>query len=126
MTHTPGPWRFTPFLGEPGDLEKMRELGMKPPMACTNEGQRYVMAGEGDGVKRVALVDLQVEAKRNARYQTEDPERDANARLIAAAPSMLETLEALERDFERRFAGGGGKISEQLRAVIAQAKGKQA
>ena len=48
-----------------------------------------------------------------------DPEvRQANARLIAAAPDMLAALEGLIHDFDRL------KAEEIARAAIAKAKGE--
>jgi hypothetical protein len=121
MTHTPGPWFYRPILGEPEDIEKMREFGMEPVQAMTNEGQRYVMAPD----KRVCLVDMQCEGvKRNERHKSIDAERDANARLIAAAPELLKALrELVDEHFAPKYATGErrAQLWENARAAIAKA-----
>lgn len=50
-------------------------------------------------------------------------EAEANARLIAAAPELLETLERLTYEAERR-AGVPKHFIAQARAAIAKAEGK--
>jgi hypothetical protein len=130
MTHTPGPWFYRPILGEPEDVEKMREFGMEPVQAMTNEGQRYVMAPD----KRVCLVDMQCEGvKRNERHKSGDAERDANARLIAAAPDCLaackETLDWIESEWALPSGNYENptirEIAKQLSAAIAKAEGNE-
>lgn len=72
--YTPRPWSFGKF--------------------ATNDGQRAVMAGSEPDRKRVALVDCQTEHKRGKGYDVNCPEREANARLISAAPEMHQWLTA--------------------------------
>jgi hypothetical protein len=62
---TPGPWAVS-------------KLGM------TNQGGKPIASEE----KRVAVADLQTEVKRSEAWKAECAERDANAQLIAAAPTM--------------------------------------
>ena len=55
-----------------------------------------------------------------------DGEMDANARLIAAAPSMLAALEAVvthHADFENMTAEAAAAM-RQARAIVRQAKGE--
>ena len=63
------------------------------------------------------------------------PERESNARLIAAAPDMLAALEAicehaneawaaLDHDYHEVLAGNLGDAVDQARATIAKAKGE--
>lgn len=66
--HTPGPWSV-------GSL-------------TLNDGAIAVRAEEG----RVALVECLTDFKRGEGHSVIAPVRDANARLIAAAPEMLEAL----------------------------------
>ena len=72
--HTPGPWAVKPYRGEHGFAsEHFRQI----------DGQGW------DALARVVV--------RMAGGEFDSPEGAANARLIAAAPDMLEALEkALE------------------------------
>jgi hypothetical protein len=124
MTHTPGPWTFRPFMGGDEHIAQLASVDLKPTKALTNEGQRYVMAAES----RVALVDMQAEVKKTERWHADDAERDANARLIAAAPDLLEALKAMldtghmcgyDCEMDKSCP-----IGEQARAAIAKAEGK--
>lgn len=94
--HTPGPYFFREYAQDAEDLEQMRGLGMKPTRMLTNEGQVALMAGEGDDVKRIALIDCQTRYKRGEGYKTECAERDANAALFAAATDLLDAAQKLE------------------------------
>ena len=89
--HTPGPWEFSIYGQEPEMIEKTRAAGIEPVRMLTNEGQAVVTANHG----QVALVACQSEYKRGKGHLAECSERDANARLIAAAPDLLAALEAL-------------------------------
>ena len=55
-------------------------------------------------------------------------EAEANAHLIAAAPEMLEALEWLMEEFDRRELGGEavfcGSDMSQVRTVIRKARGE--
>ena len=55
-------------------------------------------------------------------------EAEANAHLIAAAPEMLEVLEWLAEEFDRRDLGDGAMFCdsdiEQVRAAIRKARGE--
>lgn len=86
---TPGPWSYNPWMQGPDEIENIKSLGLRPIRKLTNEGQAIVMAGD----TRVALVDCQAEFKRGKGHETDCEERDANARLIAAAPDMLGVLQ---------------------------------
>lgn len=50
-----------------------------------------------------------------------EPERTANARLIAAAPELLEALEALLADHEKYCEHGSFESADAARAAIAKA-----
>jgi hypothetical protein len=92
VMHTPGPWHCPLFHGRPQDIEQQRKLGLSPVPALMNDGARIIMTDAGEDTKRVALVDCQTMYKRGTGHQTECAERDANARLIAAAPDLLAAL----------------------------------
>lgn len=113
--HTSGPWAVT-------------SIGF-----LTNDGQSAVMGvnAEGEPV-RIALVDMQrQDVKRVQEWKAEDAERDANMRLIAAAPELLEALEAaIECGMVPvSSAKDGGAVAyarqvvvaDQIRAAIAKA-----
>jgi hypothetical protein len=70
--HTPGPWALMDF-GAYGDFEGRSQVVMSEPLS-------------GDNPFRIAVV--HVSAKR-------DDQGAANARLIAAAPHLLEALQGL-------------------------------
>lgn len=98
--HTPGPWRVT-------DCGVRAHGGY---IAHTNSVMRYPDQEE--------------------RYAFEVAQRDADKRLIAAAPDLLEALEDLESDIAGRFdmedpsTNPGIKFAiEAARAAIAKARG---
>lgn len=71
-----------------------------------NDGATVVMGNfaDEDDRTRVALVDCKTPYKRGTGYMAQCAERDANARLIAAAPEMLEALK-LAREYVVRVHG---------------------
>ena len=114
MSHTPGPWEYNKFSQSAEDLEAMAKFGIKPTMLLTNEGQAIVMAGDD----RVALVDCHTPYKRGQGYKTECEIREANARLIAAAPDLLAAFHYLIAHVPAL-----GNVPE-IRAAIDKAEGK--
>lgn len=110
--HTPGPWDAGgSFL--------------------TNDGQKAIMT-VGDDRVRVALVDRHAVAKRGQGYLIECPVRNANARLIAAAPDLLDACDMSINTLLGCCVAGGGVDDRstmlatiaQLRSAIAKALGK--
>jgi hypothetical protein len=87
-THTPAPWVFRKYLVSDADRALMEANGMKVPRALTNDGGVPIIGPE----RRVAVVDAQIDYKRGKGHEVECAERDANARLIAAAPDLLSAL----------------------------------
>ena len=98
--HTPGPWRIS---GE---------------SATTVQADYRAINSEGGVLIARAL------GYPNSGYFPSDDEATANARLIAAAPELLESL---ERCFNIMNNGGTWSIEDQAaaRAAIAKAKGEQ-
>lgn len=88
-THTPGPWLIKKRHDEP-------------------EYSNSILSVEADGKDFVDSV--------ATLYGCEDPEKLANARLIAAAPELLEALLAI---YDRHNA----ETMAQARAAIAKATG---
>lgn len=115
--HTPGPWNFKVWMTSDEDTERALSVGLQPVRALTNEGQRFIMAPH----YRVALVDCQTDFKRGKGYQTDCAERDANARLIAAAPELLDACNRAEWWFST--IPNGQAMRDVMRAVIAKATG---
>ena len=85
--HTPGPWRVP--MGE-------FDLG--------NDGSRRIMsdATTPDGRTRIGTADSRIErierGKNKTPYDAPDPERDANALLMRAAPDMLAALRTAQAE----------------------------
>ena len=114
--HTKGPW--TAHVGQFDYAD--------------NVGSRPVTFGEDDNVGRVCVVSAIAERKRSTPYNAPDLERDANARLIAAAPDLLEALKALLEHIEIEFEGAEDAADaygitadmDRARAAIAKATGE--
>jgi hypothetical protein len=74
-------WHLSPLFTEHGMTD--------------NNGSVIILAGDAGDPYPVAHALLTVEAKRGQKHTVQDPVRDANARLIAAAPELLATLKML-------------------------------
>ena len=99
--HTPGPWSLSPSFDR---IERRVQHGDNPPLVW----------GIASGINS-AHPDYMPRA-----------EQIANARLIAAAPELLEALEAVLPDLEHYVATHGPGPDKRLaiaRAAIAKAKG---
>ena len=135
VQHTPGPWEL---LGAMNNVYS--ERGIKNASGMTAyENDRW----------HIAQIGTVTRCKETAQFE-EIPEKElmANARLIAAAPELLEALEALEVLTSCALSGdesrllivglGGSKVEDKLftrcdditaafeaaRAAIAKAKGE--
>lgn len=95
--HTPGPWRE----GEGGMLSRLNVWA----------GAAYQIAQ----VKRFPAADV-------VRQIRADAEAEANARLIAAAPELLEACNQAVWQYEKL---GESKGMKMMRAAIAKAEGRQ-
>lgn len=94
-SHTPGPWKIDRYFPSRRPFGISQDLGNKPGKAVTTSGGF-------------------------ARKSTDEAE--ANARLIAAAPDMLEALEYI---CEAEWDGiNEPPWAERARAAIAKAKGE--
>lgn len=102
--HTPGPWKLETVRTQSGICHK---IGPFPPKA------HHVHS-----LPRHACL----YADYPSSFDPADQELEANARLISAAPDMLEALENLEND--------NGSIPDHawnmVQAAIAKARGEQA
>jgi hypothetical protein len=107
--HTPGPWRIGQF-------------------GLTNDGESPILSDHADVL--ICAVTCQTPFKRGKGWRTECETREANARLIAAAPEMLEALESAESCIVTFVAvngwpepNGSRDILNEVQAAIARAKG---
>lgn len=106
--HTSGPWELSP----------LHLSGM-----YLSDGGAAVLA---DGL-RVALVDIQSKPKRGEGGKAKCPIRDANARLIVAAPDLLAACQRLVKNAECTCAEGGPGFTCDVcegRAAIRKATGE--
>jgi hypothetical protein len=104
--HTPGPWKL-------GTLD------------ITPFGTGLSMGIDAEGHGELAMVvwqmeDDQIEGKQSLQCE-------ANAKLIAAAPDLLEALELMliTRENERGLRGQDSPLHDRARAAIAKARGQQ-
>jgi hypothetical protein len=105
--HTPGPWRFA--LNDDG----------KPWLL--NSGYAIVAFGaeSSEDGGQICEVSVQSKPKRGEGWKHSCPVRDANARLIAAAPDLLEALQYV-------LSAHGEQLTdafEQAHKAIAKATG---
>ncbi len=123
--YTKGEWVFRVWGQEPVTIDGMAIPGTR---MLTNDGGAPIVC---DG-RRIVVVDAQAKSKRGEAWKVECAERDANARLIAAAPDLLELLSdsVLDLEFFVALAGTNGydqraeDASQRLtriRAAIAKA-----
>lgn len=111
--HTPAPWEYSLYSEDAETIEKYRKHGVEPTLKLTNEGQAVIMSGD----QRIALVDCHAEYKRGHGHKTICPIREANARLMAAAPDLLEALEDMLKMPD-------DCAIERAQAAIAKARGQ--
>lgn len=99
----------------------MEKLGMSPAEKMGNNGERYVTHGDG----LICEVAATERPKKGKGYGHADSVRDANARLIAAAPDLLEA--ANEMLSVCQLQGSDSMKTtlamQKLRAAIAKAEG---
>jgi len=105
MAHTPGPWDWEPE----GDGEN-----------CASEPYVYAQnVDHRDGKQPLIALCYVPTSLQNRYYGVDvDSEEVANARLIAAAPELLEALENC-----LGFVVAHPQFTEDLRNLIAKAKG---
>jgi hypothetical protein len=95
--HTPGPW-----------------------VRCT-EAPKIIMSGSFiDGHQ--GYIVCSVSGNDNSGFYVNEEEAEANARLISAAPELLEALEGVERLCSQSgYVGVNGQYLKVVRAAIAKA-----
>jgi hypothetical protein len=70
------------------------------------------------------IVVAKVHCSEHDTYSEEDAERDANGKLMAAAPDLLAACEAALQLYDGMTASKNAATGVQLRAAIAKATGK--
>lgn len=133
--HTPGPWAISIIGGEespaPEGLTEAQRQRWDAIMAQQrrpfrhNDGSFNIIAGQGDERFPVATAVLRVEKKRGQSHTIEDPEAEANARLIAAAPELLEALKETVAQLRQSPIAWADPILK-AEAVIAKVEGRKA
>lgn len=113
--HTPGPWAIR-FYATDDSPEELARLGLKPVRLLDNAGGMAVSTENG----RIALVECQASYKRGQGHAAECAERDANARLIAAAPDLLTMIRIAASQLETGV--DPLQVAQQCRAAIAKAE----
>lgn len=84
-------------MNEHEDFEKLKKLGIDPTPMMGNNGERYITGPDGG----LAHVLPTVQPKRGKGYGHVDEERDANARLIAAAPAYANAWALVPPDVKK-------------------------
>ena len=99
--HTPGPWEVKPYAWQRGNVSVFApKFGRAPYGACV----AYTPCSDGVGGAEGAL---------------------ANARLIAAAPELLEALKRIDEMCAAPPNFSDATMQEIARAAIAKAEGGQ-
>jgi len=139
QTHTPTPWIFAKWAMTDEQNAEAIKHGLTPVQRMGNNGERYVSDADGSPI---ALVMPRTAPKRGKGYGHVDPERDANAHLIAAAPDLLAACKIALRlmrehghthdnpiqeptcDYlDTKDTGESAPLSEVLAAAIRKAEG---
>ncbi|MBH3372915.1 MULTISPECIES: hypothetical protein [Pseudomonas] len=104
--HTPGPWLLETIQTSVGICHR---IGPFPPRRPDDETVRHAC----------------LYADYPSACNPADKELEANARLIAAAPDLLEALEGVERLCSQSgYVGVNGQYLKVVRAAIAKARVK--
>lgn len=130
MSHTPGPWSYRNAVGAGLQIEATLPAGFRGSAICRTAGERIrTMLFELRKQTTVQIADEQW-----VQFSTNewDEMQEANARLISAAPELLEACksvlavgECLEKpDDENQRIYLGKRTIEKLRAAISKAEGK--
>lgn len=97
LPYTRGTWTAPHYTFSKRDVDLLNSTGNPTPRLLRNDGAMSVIArrkGDDELNARVCMVDLRADCKRSERHSAPCPERDANARVIAAAPLLLEVAAA--------------------------------
>ena len=116
MAHTPGPWTVEP--SDSGDPSV--GLAPTPPVIFTN------IPNDEDRFIEIAVIGSTIYDNSEDGHTLSWGDPDANARLIAAAPELLDVLRK-SLDWLASYPGGSAtNIYHAARAVIDKAEGRVA
>ena len=116
---SPGPWLFErQEIYEQSAKLTGKSLAEHEGFFRDNDGAWAIVGPDESG--RVAVATFKGKAKRGAAWNAPDPEGQANARLIAAAPELYAALEKAVTGLE---AAGFG--CEYAKAALRKARGEQ-
>jgi len=87
--HTPGPWR----------IAEMHGLSLYMNDVAVSVVQADEAAEEDRPIQHIAFVSCHADYKRGTGHKAQCAERDANARLIAAAPELLAAANRVRRSY---------------------------
>ena len=106
--HTPGPWRTA----------DMHKHGLYMNDGAASVVQADEAAEEDEPIQHIAFVSCHADYKRGTGHKAQCEARDANARLIAAAPELLALV--------REMAEGGhlALLRAKAAALVAKAEGQ--
>ncbi len=113
MSHTPGPWKIFQSVLDSRLQVDVRDSTETP--VCGVDAREHVYAGHG------------AQKDADSRCEVGQPETWANARLIAAAPDLLEALKKAAQELgvnDPRDLAFESDLSGEIRAAIAKAEGK--
>ena len=121
---TPGPWSFGPMSGWAGPVVRSTRWGERPIATLPSHGDvyyRHVTHIEPDGGSITKFSPSTEEGE--ARAAECEQIREANARLIAAAPEMAELLEQL---LALHVAHHNNPLHGEARALLSRIRGEGA
>jgi hypothetical protein len=95
-----GTWTFREYSLDDEMLAEARAAGIEPIRFINNDGSVPVTSED----TRICTVDCQMPFKRGQGHRAECEQRDANARLIAAAPDMYNYIAELAAEGDSRAA----------------------
>ena len=115
-------WVFKKFFGDDEFISNMKAAGIKPTRILNNDGSCGIIDSEGN---HIATVSCQTKFKRGEGSVAECEERDANARLIANAPSMYRLLKIWKQIGDNGGAHAEWEECLSIRnAIIEQVEGE--
>ena len=93
VAHTPGPWKLASGPTKEEAIEAIRQGKAYPSEGSQlfrdNDGSFVIVTKDGE---RIGTAAFQGKAKRGEMWRTPNPEGEANARLMAQSPRLVEAI----------------------------------